>query len=30
MVSKITIDEVREALDIANNVWRVIRGLIHI
>jgi HEPN domain-containing protein len=27
---KITIDEAREALDIANNVWRVIRGLIHI
>jgi HEPN domain-containing protein len=27
---EITIDEAREALDIANNVWRVIRGLIHI
>jgi HEPN domain-containing protein len=28
--SEITIDEALEALDIANNVWRVIRGLIHI
>jgi len=27
---KITIDEAREALDIANDVWRVVRGLINI
>ena len=27
---EVTINEVREALDIANNVWRVVRGLINI
>jgi HEPN domain-containing protein len=29
-VPKITIDEAREALDITNNVWRVIRSLINV